>query len=437
MFGVQSTGALDVLEQVYAIPLTEATPVVRCDLATAELIKTAANAFLATKISFINSMAQMCQAAGGDVVLLADALGYDKRIGREFLNAGLGFGGGCLPKDIRALAVRAEELEVGVLSQLIEAVEAINSGQRTELAELAVEQLGGDVSGSGSPCSGPTFKPGTDDTRNSPALTVADQLHAAGARVMIYDPQARLPARDNFTQVGSVDEAVTGAEIVLHLTEWPEFRYLDPGDARRAGQEQDHHRRPAEAARADLARRRLEGRPDRPRRQPLTRVVSRSGGRATTAADRVGADQRSREGRVEGGRRTHHGGGQLVIGTVVATDVGRRALHGEQLVGDHRLLLPQLGRQRAEVGRELRVLGLRGQLLGPEQRQVEVRPAVVDRADPAGRGLVLVQERAGGAIQGVGQHLCPLVVRGLGQVLQATRPAPGTRPGCPSAGSSP
>ena len=118
VFGVQSAGALEVLEQVYAIPLTEATPVVRCDLATAELIKTAANAFLATKISFINSMAQMCQAAGGDVVLLADALGYDKRIGREFLNAGLGFGGGCLPKDIRALAVRAEELEVGVLAQL-------------------------------------------------------------------------------------------------------------------------------------------------------------------------------------------------------------------------------------------------------------------------------------------------------------------------------
>ncbi len=228
VFGVQSTGALEVLEQVYAIPLTEATPVVRCDLATAELIKTAANAFLATKISFINSMAQMCQAAGGDVVLLADALGYDKRIGREFLNAGLGFGGGCLPKDIRALAVRAEELEIDVLAQLIEAVEAINAGQRTELAELAVGQLGGDVTGVRIAVLGATFKPGTDDTRNSPALTVADQLHAAGAQVMIYDPQARLPARDNFTQVGSVEEAVTGAEIVLHLTEWPEFRYLDP-----------------------------------------------------------------------------------------------------------------------------------------------------------------------------------------------------------------
>jgi UDPglucose 6-dehydrogenase len=228
VFGTRGAGALEILEQVYAIPLTEATPVIRCDLATAELIKAAANAFLATKISFINAMAQMCQAAGGDVVLLADALGFDKRIGRDFLNAGLGFGGGCLPKDIRALAVRAEELEVPVLAQLIEAVEAINDGQRGGLADLAVEQLGGSAAGVRIAVLGASFKPGTDDTRNSPALTVADRLHAAGAEVLVYDPQARLPARDNFTQVGSVEEAVTGAEIVLHLTEWPEFRYLDP-----------------------------------------------------------------------------------------------------------------------------------------------------------------------------------------------------------------
>jgi UDPglucose 6-dehydrogenase len=228
VFGTRSGRALEILEQVYAIPLTEATPVVRCDLATAELIKTAANAFLATKISFINAMAQLCQAAGGDVVLLADALGYDKRIGREFLNAGLGFGGGCLPKDIRALAVRADELDVGVLARLVEAVEAINDGQRDELAELAIEQLGGDVAGVRIAVLGAAFKPGTDDTRNSPALTVADRLHAAGAEVLIYDPQAHLPPRENFSQVGSVEDAVSGAEIVLHLTEWPEFRYLDP-----------------------------------------------------------------------------------------------------------------------------------------------------------------------------------------------------------------
>jgi len=228
VFGVQSERALALLEKAYAIPLSEQTPVVTCDLATAELIKVAANAFLATKISFINAMAQMCQAAGGDVSLLADAIGFDKRIGREFLNAGLGFGGGCLPKDIRALAVRADELGVHVLTDLIASVEAINSGQRHELAELAIDQAGGDVSGKKIAVLGATFKPGTDDTRNSPAITVADHLHARGAEVAVYDPQAQLPNRDNFTQVASVEEAVRNADIVLHLTEWPEFRQLDP-----------------------------------------------------------------------------------------------------------------------------------------------------------------------------------------------------------------
>ncbi|WP_375432487.1 UDP-glucose dehydrogenase family protein [uncultured Friedmanniella sp.] len=228
VFGTHSAHALRVLEEIYAIPLTDRTPVVRCDLATAELIKASANAFLATKISFINAMAQMCQAAGGDVTLLADAIGYDKRIGRDFLNAGLGFGGGCLPKDIAALAVRADELGVHVLSDLIHSVEAINEGQRTELAELAIAQAGGDVHGKRVAVLGAAFKPGTDDTRNSPALTVADRLHAAGADVRIYDPQARLPPREGFTQVASVEQAAHRADITLHLTEWPEFRQIDP-----------------------------------------------------------------------------------------------------------------------------------------------------------------------------------------------------------------
>jgi len=228
VFGTHSSRALEILEKVYAMPLTENTPVVRCDIATAELIKVAANAFLATKISFINAMAQMCQAAGGDVTLLADALGYDKRIGREFLNAGLGFGGGCLPKDIRALAVRADELGVTVLADFIRSVEAINEGQRLELADLTIDQAGGDVTGKRIAVLGAAFKPGTDDTRNSPALTVADHLHARGAEVRIYDPQARLPPREGFTQVASVEQAALGAEVVLHLTEWPEFRYLNP-----------------------------------------------------------------------------------------------------------------------------------------------------------------------------------------------------------------
>ncbi len=230
VFGTHSKQAMVTLEEVYEIPLTERTPVVRCDIATAELIKVAANSFLATKISFINAMAQMCQAAGGDVTLLADAIGFDNRIGREFLNAGLGFGGGCLPKDIAALAVRAEELGVNVLTDFIRSVEAINAGQRTELADLAVDQAGGDVSGKRIAVLGAAFKPGTDDTRNSPALTVADQLHARGADVRIYDPQARLPPREGFTQVASVEQALLGAEVVLHLTEWPEFRQLNPDE---------------------------------------------------------------------------------------------------------------------------------------------------------------------------------------------------------------
>ena len=228
VFGTHSQHALDVLAEIYALPLSDRTPVVRCDIATAELIKVAANSFLATKISFINAMAQMCQAAGGDVTLLADAIGFDKRIGREFLNAGLGFGGGCLPKDIAALAVRADELGVHVLSDFIHSVEAINTGQRNEIADLAIEQAGGDVNGKRIAVLGAAFKPGTDDTRNSPALTVADRLHEHGADVRIYDPEARLPPREGFTQVASVEQALLGAEIVLHLTEWPEFRQLDP-----------------------------------------------------------------------------------------------------------------------------------------------------------------------------------------------------------------
>ncbi|GAA2092619.1 UDP-glucose/GDP-mannose dehydrogenase family protein [Microlunatus panaciterrae] len=227
VLGVQSSSARTLLEQVYAIPLSEQTPLVTCDLATAELIKVAANAFLATKISFINAMAQMCQAAGGDVTLLADAIGYDSRIGREFLNAGLGFGGGCFPKDIRALAVRADELGVDVLSDFISSVEAINEGQRAAVAELTVAQVGGDISGKRVAVLGASFKPGTDDTRNSPALTVAAQLADQGAEVYVFDPQA-VVVRPGLTQAASVEEAVTGADIVLHLTEWPEFRYLDP-----------------------------------------------------------------------------------------------------------------------------------------------------------------------------------------------------------------
>ncbi|WP_231747708.1 UDP-glucose dehydrogenase family protein, partial [Auraticoccus cholistanensis] len=229
VLGTESPRALALLHRLYAIPISEETPLVECDLATAELIKVAANAFLATKISFINAMAQMCQAAGGDVELLADALGHDKRIGRAFLNAGLGFGGGCLPKDIRALSARASELGVDVLADLIGSVESINNNQRKEVAELAIEQLGGDVHGCKIAVLGAAFKPGTDDTRNSPALDVAHFLADAGADVHVFDPHARV-TRPDLTQAETIPDLFRGAHLVLHLTEWPEFRYLEPAE---------------------------------------------------------------------------------------------------------------------------------------------------------------------------------------------------------------
>ena len=179
------------------------------------------------KISFINALAQMCEAAGGDVVPLADALGYDRRIGRDFLNAGLGFGGGCLPKDIAALAYRATELGVPQLTQLITAIETINDTQRSAVTHIAVHSLGDEVTGRRVAVLGAAFKPGTDDTRNSPALTVAAQLAALGAEVRVYDPQARVDL-PRLTQCPSLDEALDAADLVLHLTEWPQFRQLDP-----------------------------------------------------------------------------------------------------------------------------------------------------------------------------------------------------------------
>lgn len=229
VLGAQSPAAIDLMRRVYAIPISEDTPVIECDLQTAELIKAAANSFLATKISFINAMARMCQAAGGDVARLADALGHDRRIGREYLNAGLGFGGGCLPKDVRALAVRAAQLGVGELSDLLGSVEAINAGQRTAIADLAVAELGGDIRGRTVAVLGAAFKPGTDDTRDSPALTVARDLAARGGDVRVYDPQAEV-GDGLLYAAGSVREALADAELVLHLTEWEEFRQLEPAE---------------------------------------------------------------------------------------------------------------------------------------------------------------------------------------------------------------
>jgi len=234
VFGVRSSRAETILRQVYAPVLDAGTPLVTADFPTAELVKTAANAFLATKISFINAMAEICEAAGGDVGVLAEAIGHDDRIGRKFLRAGVGFGGGCLPKDIRAFAHRADEL--GVSLAFLREVDAINMRRRDKVVELARELCGGSVLGARIAVLGAAFKPGSDDIRDSPALNVAARLRLDGADVTVYDPEALDNARKAFPLLGyamSAEEALRGADLVLHLTEWPQFREIDPERAAR------------------------------------------------------------------------------------------------------------------------------------------------------------------------------------------------------------
>ncbi|MCU1414723.1 MAG: nucleotide sugar dehydrogenase [Microbacteriaceae bacterium] len=221
------------LRMVYAAPIAEGTPVVVCDLPTAELVKVSANAFLATKISFINSISELCDLAGADVSVLADALGHDVRIGRQFLNAGLGFGGGCLPKDIRALMFRATELGAHSAASLLQQVDEINMGRRQRIIEQAVEALGGSVLNRRIGVLGAAFKPNTDDVRDSPALNVAAALHLRGAQVVVYDPEAMDTARRLFPTLSygeSMTDAARGADLVLVLTEWTEFIEADAAE---------------------------------------------------------------------------------------------------------------------------------------------------------------------------------------------------------------
>jgi UDPglucose 6-dehydrogenase len=219
------------LDEVYASALANDTPKVVTDLPTAELVKASANAFLATKISFINAMAEVAEATGADVTALADAIGYDTRIGRRFLNAGLGFGGGCLPKDIRGFMARAEELGVDQALSFLREVDAINMRRRERMVDLAKEVVGGDVRGKRIAVLGLAFKPDSDDVRDSPALDVAQRLTELGAEVVATDPQAVDTALARAPQLAvarSVVEAAHGADAVLLLTEWREFRELDP-----------------------------------------------------------------------------------------------------------------------------------------------------------------------------------------------------------------
>jgi UDPglucose 6-dehydrogenase len=207
------------------------TPVVVTDFATAQLVKVAANAFLATKISFINAMAEVCEATGGDVTLLSKALSYDTRIGGRFLHAGLGFGGGCLPKDIRAFMARAGELGVDQALSFLKEVDAINLRRRARMVEIAREVVGGSFGGMRVAVLGAAFKPNSDDIRDSPALDVAASIQRQGAAVCVYDPQAMDNARIKHPELGyrsSALDAARGADVVLHLTEWAEFREMDP-----------------------------------------------------------------------------------------------------------------------------------------------------------------------------------------------------------------
>lgn len=232
VFGVESQGAEERLRQVYAQPISEDVPVIVTDFPTAELVKVSANAFLATKISFINAMAEMCEVSGANVVQLADALGHDVRIGRRSLNAGIGFGGGCLPKDIRAFQARASELGVRDVTNLLQEVDAINQRRREQVVAMVHEAVGG-AAGAKIAVLGAAFKPNSDDIRDSPALWVSSNLQRDGASVTIYDPRAMANARDRYPQLAYADtphQACRDADLVLHVTEWHEFREIDPRD---------------------------------------------------------------------------------------------------------------------------------------------------------------------------------------------------------------
>ena len=229
--GVVNDAAEAKLKEIYKSNLAENTPWVRADLPTSELVKVAANSFLATKISFINAMAEVCEAAGGDVTVLAKAIGYDPRIGSRFLQAGIGFGGGCLPKDIRAFMARAGELGADQALEFLREIDSINLRARQRVIELVRKDLSDNLAGKKITVLGAAFKPDSDDVRDSPALDIAAQIAAAGAIVTIHDPKAIAPAKKRFPALGFSEEiegALKGAELVLHLTEWKVYRELDP-----------------------------------------------------------------------------------------------------------------------------------------------------------------------------------------------------------------
>ena len=234
VIGVEDDTARARLEQAYAPILAgRDIPVIVTDFATAELVKVAANSFLATKVSFINAMAEVCEATGADITQLAEAIGHDPRIGHRFLRAGLGFGGGCLPKDIRAFMARAGELGVDQAVSFLKNIDEINQRRRARTVDLARELCDGSLAGRRAAILGAAFKPDSDDIRDSPALDVALAIQRSGAAVRVYDPQAMGNAKNSYPTLAyspSALEACADADVVLHLTEWAEFRALTPDD---------------------------------------------------------------------------------------------------------------------------------------------------------------------------------------------------------------
>ena len=229
--GTTSEAATERLRQVYAVPLAAGVPWLVMGLETAELVKVSANAFLATRLSFVNALAEVCEVAGGDIVALTGALARDERIGSKFMTAGLGYGGGCLPKDVRAFESVASELGIGSLATLLGEVDAINMRCRTRTVDLARQLAGGSLAGCRIGALGVAFKPGSDDVRNSASLDVCGRLAAEGATVTVHDPVATGSAarvRPDLRYVESPVTAATGADLVVHLTDWEEYRLMDP-----------------------------------------------------------------------------------------------------------------------------------------------------------------------------------------------------------------
>lgn len=230
VIGTDDLWSEKILRTLYE-PITSAgVPLLSMDIPTAELVKVAANSFLATKISFINAMAEVAEASGADAVRLAEAIGYDERIGNKFLKTGIGFGGGCLPKDIRAFSARAEELGVGKAVGFLREVEEINLRRRSRVLEIATEELG-DLTGKRVVMLGAAFKPETDDVRDSPAMAVAEQFWSAGANVVIHDPKALDNVRRMYPHLETEDEldfAIAGADLIVLATEWKQYQNEDP-----------------------------------------------------------------------------------------------------------------------------------------------------------------------------------------------------------------